>query len=379
MSNRQIKVNCLILPLVISSIIISGCTTISSKTSSGSEANAILLEKDKKITALNASLQEEREARNRLEEERKTQVTASGKQPLITSEPGLLPPEAKAGECYARVFTAPKYQTETLTIRNKDASGRIEIIPAKYETVEERVLIKEASERIEVVPATYEWVTEQVLIAPATERIEVVPAVYKTEIEKVLDKPEHTIWKKGTGPITKIDAATGEIMCLVTIPASYKTVTKKVLVSDAATRVIAVPAQYKAIKKRMVKSTPTTRTITIPAEYKIVKTRKLVEPEKTRRLPVDAEYTTVTKSYKVAEGKMEWASVLCKTNMNPQIGLDLQKSLKAAGYNPGKLDGIIGKQTMAAVTSYQRAKGLRTGGLTMETLNSLGVKLADIK
>ncbi len=82
---------------------------------------------------------------------------------------------------------------------------------------------------------------------------------------------------------------------------------------------------------------------------------------------------------KVTEGKMEWAPVLCKTNMNPQVGLRLQKSLKAAGHNPGPIDGVIGAQTMGATKAYQRAKGLRTGGLTMETLNSLGVRLSNSK
>jgi len=377
MSNKQITGKHLVLPAVISLAMISGCATVFDKPKSEAQSGKVLLEKDKKISSLEASLQEERAARTRLEQERELNTKVSVKPDPVSQESDLLPPDAKAGECYARVFTVPKYQTETLTIRKKDASERIEIIPAKYETVEERVLIKEASERIEVVPATYEWTTEQVLIAPESERVEEVPAVYKTEIEQVLDKPEHTVWKKGTGPITKVDTATGEIMCLVTVPASYKAVKKRVLVSDATTKVIAIPAKYKTVKKRLVKTVPTTRTITIPAEYKIVKTRKLVEPAKTINHPVEAEYTQVTKRFKVAEGKMEWASVLCKTNMNPQVGLRVQEALKAAGYNPGPIDGMIGGKTMKAATAYQRSKGLKTGGLTMETLSSLGVKLAD--
>jgi peptidoglycan hydrolase-like protein with peptidoglycan-binding domain len=83
----------------------------------------------------------------------------------------------------------------------------------------------------------------------------------------------------------------------------------------------------------------------------------------------------VTKQNKISEGHMEWRSVLCKTNMTREIGLDIQRSLKTAGFNPGPMDGIIGRQTLGAVAAYQRAKGLPTGGLTLGTLKSLGVTL----
>jgi peptidoglycan hydrolase-like protein with peptidoglycan-binding domain len=54
---------------------------------------------------------------------------------------------------------------------------------------------------------------------------------------------------------------------------------------------------------------------------------------------------------------------------------DLQNALKAAGYNPGPVDGQIGAQTMRAVDDYQRDKGIERGGLTLTTLTALGVKM----
>ena len=379
MGSTQITLRKLALPVLISTLVMSGCSTVSEKSASTNTANSsdmILIEKDKQISSLESTLQEERAARSRLEQERESMASTSSATTTTAAGMDMLPPNAKAGECYARVFTAPKYETETLTVLKKDASERIEIIPAKYAMQEERVLVKEASERIEVVPAKYGWTTEQVLISPASEKIVEVPAKYKTEYEKVLDKPEQTIWKKGSGPITKIDSGTGEIMCLVTIPASYKTISKRVLVTPATTKSTTIPAKYKTVKRRIVEKPASTRTVTIPAEYKMVKGRKLAEPSKTVRIPVKAEYGTMTKRIMVSEGKMEWAPVLCKTNMNQKVGLRIQDSLKAAGYNPGPIDGVIGSQTMAATKAYQRSKGLRTGGLTMETLNSLGINLS---
>ncbi len=42
--------------------------------------------------------------------------------------------------------------------------------------------------------------------------------------------------------------------------------------------------------------------------------------------------------------------------------LEIQKALKAAGYDPGPLDGIDGPRTHAALTAFQQAKGLSTAG-----------------
>lgn len=42
--------------------------------------------------------------------------------------------------------------------------------------------------------------------------------------------------EKGRGPVEKLDQATGEIMCLVEVPAEYRTVTKRVQVSPPGAR-----------------------------------------------------------------------------------------------------------------------------------------------
>ena len=58
---------------------------------------------------------------------------------------------------------------------------------------------------------------------------------------------------------------------------------------------------------------------------------------------------------------------------------EIQRALRSAGYNPGRIDGVYGRQTKDAVARYQRAKGLPTGGLTMDTLRRLGVRHSAIR
>ncbi len=123
------------------------------------------------------------------------------------------------------------------------------------------------------------------------------------------------------------------------------------------------------------KSPPTVRKIEIPAEYKDVKVRNLVTPAMATSIPIPEEYQTITRREKVTDGRMEWRAILCKTNIKPGLVSSLQKALSKAGYNPGAIDGVLGSRTMDAVMAYQRDKGLPEGQLTIETLNSLGLKL----
>ncbi len=294
-------------------------------------------------------------------------------QNTAASDQELFPPNAKLGECYARVFVPPTYKTETARVLRREASDRIESTPAKYETVEERVEVQGPSESVEVIPATYEWVEERVVVRPASSRTKVTPPVYETVTEKVIDTPAHTVWKKGRGPLERIDHATGEIMCLVEIPATYKTVKKRILKSPSSTRVVEVPAEYKTVKKRVMKTPPQTKVVKIPPKYKTLKVRRLATPAQTRSVPVPAEYQWVSKQVKVMEGKMAWRPVLCETNTTPQAVESLQRALQKAGYSPGTIDGVIGSKTRSALEAYQRAKGLPVGGLTLDTLKALGV------
>ncbi len=286
----------------------------------------------------------------------------------------LLPPKATPGQCFARVFVPPSYETATQEMLKQEASERIEIIPAKYETVTEQVIVEAASERWETIPAKYSMAEETVLVKPATSRMVHVPATYAKTSEKVQVKPAHQVWKKGTGPIQRVDQATGEIMCLVDVPAEYRTVTKTVLQSPATTKLVEEPAVYKTMKQRVMSEPPSTRVVKIPAKYKTVKVTKLVSPAEEKRIKIPATYQTVTKQVKTSEGHMEWREILCQTNMTSDRITDIQRALKAKGFDPGPIDGVIGSSTIEAVNGFQKANKLPTDRyLNVATVNALGI------
>ncbi len=134
----------------------------------------------------------------------------------------MLPPNARPGECYARLFVPAEYKNVSKTVVKREAGVKIETTSAEYEWVEEQVLVKDKFEKLEVIPAEFTWAEEQVVVKPAGEKLVAVDAEYNEVDERVLVRDGYTTWKKGRGPIEKLDHGTGEIMCLVNVRRSTR-------------------------------------------------------------------------------------------------------------------------------------------------------------
>jgi murein L,D-transpeptidase YcbB/YkuD len=324
---------------------------------------------------------------------------------------------AKPGECYVLIVKDPVYRTEKTQKLVKEAGERIEIvppvykavkvrvtseeiqevIPAEYETVKERVVVKAASTRLEAVPAVFEDVEERVMLKAATTKATEVPAVYEDVTTNKLVREAYTTWKPGTATsIQKIDEKSGEIFCLVEVPAEYQTVTTRVLKTPATIRYEEVPAEYETIKKTVLKSPETTRTVDVPAEYAEREVTKMVKPATTvtkvvpvdyyrevmtqvqpateKRVAVPAEYETVEQKVLVSPSREYCTQILCDVNATSNKMMEIQKALQAAGFYNGPIDGNMGPNTMEAVGAYQKSKGLPADGyITVETVQALGI------
>lgn len=195
-------------------------------------------------------------------------TTKSGRQTLPASpdavehiaRSGVDTNKVKPGSCFVEYFTEAQYKTEVERVLIKEATQSITILPAEFETVEERIEVKEAS----------------------TEVVD-VPAVYRTETESVLVEPSRSVWQSDCGLLENVDDTTGEVMCLVEVPARYETLTKTVLDSPA-----------------------TTKTINIPAVYKTINVERLVRPASEQRTDIPAEYASVERQVKVSDPVFFW-------------------------------------------------------------------------
>jgi len=152
-----------------------------------------------------------------------------------------------------------------------------------FEQVTERVLVSQASEVIKIVPARYEWVEQKEVVAAATHKMIEVPALYETKKERIKVEDARVEWKKGRGPIEKIDHSTGDVMCLIEVPAVYKTVEKTVM-----------------------KSPPTSKLVAVAEKFETVRVRRLVEKAREVRTEIPARYREITKRRKVADGVHFW-------------------------------------------------------------------------
>jgi hypothetical protein len=283
-------------------------------------------------------------------------------------------PNAKPGECYGRVTMPAQYRSEMISTETRAAYERVDVMPAEYETVVERVLEREASNDLRIVAAEYEEVEEQVMIRPASRREESIPAIYDTFVEQRLVRPAYTTWKAGTGPVTKIDEVTGEVLCLVEVPAEYESVTKQVLRQAASVRYVDIPAEYGTVRRQVIKTPERTENVEIPAEYSERTYQRLVRPAMEVRTMVPAEMSDVETKVLVEPAREEWRQIMCESNMTEARIIQLQDTLAARGFDPGPDRGSLNEQTMLAVRSFQEANGLPVDGfINISTAQVLGI------
>ncbi len=357
-----------------------------------------------------------------IEEARTEWVTALGKKGIPAS-PALL--------------VAAKTSGVDIDDADADACFREYYTPAKFEQKEKQVKIKDESEIIKIKDAEFEDGEETVTVKDSYKIKKLVPAVYETVEEKIELEPAKAVWKKGAGLVERIDNSTGEIMCLVNIPAKYEIFSKKILKSKADIEETEMPAETKAVKIQKLVTDATQEKETVDAEYvtlttrekvsdasfswrdateegggtytglqiclkefaavnKIVKKQVLdqeasVEEEKVaseskatktlkvateaevKRMTSEAVMKMVEKRSKTTSERLEWRRVLCKTNMTKDINMKIQQALKDAGYYDGTVDGNIGRGTMNSVNKFQQERDLPRGGLTIKVLEELGV------
>jgi hypothetical protein len=275
-------------------------------------------------------------------------------------------PDAKPGECYAKVITPAQFTTRTEEIVVQEASERIETIDAQYEKVDQTVVVKEPAQLLTVVPARFKKESQKIEVLAAgkswttkagnktmpasPDALEHIirsgidintvdaggcfveyyeAAEYKTEVERVIVKPaSETITVipakyESVEEQVAVKEASSEV---VDVPAIYRTQTESVLVEparsvwkencgvverlDNATGetlcLVEVPARYETLMKTVLDRPATTKTISIPAIYKTIKVQRLVQPASEKRVSVPAEYSSVNRRVKSSEPVFFW-------------------------------------------------------------------------
>jgi hypothetical protein len=109
-------------------------------------------------------------------------------------------------------------------------------------------------------------------------------------------------------------------MCLVEMPAQYKTVTKHVVATPASTRTVVIRDKYNTVKRRVLAEAAKTVEVAIPAEYKTLKVKRVAEAPREVLNPTEENRQEVTETRMVADGRLEWRPILCETNTSARVG-----------------------------------------------------------
>ena len=184
-------------------------------------------------------------------------------------------PNAKPGECYAKVVIPAQYKTENVDVTAREASVRFEMVPAKYEVVEEKVLVKEAAKKIVPVPAEYETTTETVELAAAS-------TVWLSGRKRnSLPASPVLLAAIGNGGIKLDEQPVGACLSEYFVPAQYKDEDVRVLKTASYENIEVEPAAYEWVEEKVLVKEATKEVVEVPAVFETVTEKVLVSPATT--------------------------------------------------------------------------------------------------
>ena len=325
---------------------------------------------------------------------------------------------AEAGQCFYEHFKPATVESSVEKALVTEATEKLEVVPASFRDEERDVLVKPASTRYLEFPAVYKTVSVEQLIEPAKTvwqkgtgpvqkiddttgeimcRVE-LPAVYDTFERQVVDKPARTTLVpipevRENYTVSLLDSDAEEKR--TPIEATYEEVTKYEVLDDASFSWVAgapgdaavlgdhtgnvvcvkeTPAVIKTIDQTLVASAGGFESKEVPAVYQDKAVEKLLTAASFTSTPITEISTSFDTRTKITDSHFEWRPVLCETNVTDNLIADLQSALIDKGYDLELTPGVISTETFKAVEVFQEEVNLPQGGLTIATLEALGVE-----
>jgi hypothetical protein len=226
---------------------------------------------------------------------------ASGDIPVqgAWSDPAVGPgPEACPGQCGAQGRAAARARSYVERVLVTPARHERRLVPAVYAWAEREVLAEPARTERHMIAGTYRTVTETEVVTPATTRVERIDPVYDTVPEQVMIRPTHTEWRRtlvgpdGPAPTNARAEATGEVVCLIEVPAEYRTVQHQVLRAPGRTLETPVPAVTRTVTRQIIDQPEQVTETQVPAVYRTERYQRLMSPAHWECVDIPAVYAT---------------------------------------------------------------------------------------
>lgn len=327
--------------------------------------------------------------------------------------PEELRKHAIPGQCFSRLLMPPK--TERYVEHVLVSPERVETrrIPQVVDMVDEDVMVR--PERVErrVIPAVTHIETSTEIVRPASFREERIPAQYELRTEHVMVRDSRREWVRtdgiptdaamvtagdydpvryrddgslswpgkyadGTPEAANYEQRDPSIWCLKVVPGVYEDRTTRVEVAPASIRRIEIPAETRQVRHMVVDAPERYEEVVIPAVMEKRRVRRVTQEARSETYTVPAVYDDVTRERIIGAAEPVWREVICGRNTSQQKVMEVQRALAAKGYNPGPIDGQLGRQTVSAMQKFQADNGLPQGQPSVEAVQMLGVPLVPL-
>ena len=322
--------------------------------------------------------------------------------------PDLLPQNAQAGQCYARIKSGAQYATASEIVVIEEGYQTLQVTQAQLQSVRKSVKIKDESVRYVVRQPRYRSVTEKIMTSPGYEKLSVSAPQFSTVTETMQVSGPRTVWKKGnpgqlaaqgynvlstanggygtstvSGPSGNYGhssrsaapaasyAANGgtqcgptcEIWCLVEVPGESVSYQRKVMTQPA--RVVRTPVapQYQTVSKQVLADPGGVDTVAVPAQYRDITVNQLVAPAGVTAVDVAPKMGEVKTKTLVKPETYGWARVICNTGQ--VVGQAGAASYPAASgaYNSGYTGGASSSHAAPAYgAAHQSGAGYSQQG-----------------
>ncbi|HTM81819.1 peptidoglycan-binding domain-containing protein [Asticcacaulis sp.] len=327
--------------------------------------------------------------------------------------PEELRKHAIPGQCFSRLLMPPKSERYVEHVLVSPERVETRRIPQVVDMVDEDVMVR--PERVErrVIPAVSHIETTTEIVRPASFREERIPAQYELRTEHVMVRDSRREWVRTDGIPTEAamvtagdydpvryrddgslswpgkyqdgtpEAASYEprdpsIWCLKVVPGVYEDRTTRVEVAPASIRRIEIPAETRQVRHTVIDAPERYEEVVIPAVMEKRRVRRVTQEARTETYTVPAAYDDVTRERIVGAAEPVWREVICGKNTSQQKVMEVQRALAARGYNPGPIDGQLGRQTVSAMQKFQADNGLPQGQPSVEAVQMLGVPLVPL-
>jgi outer membrane protein OmpA-like peptidoglycan-associated protein len=224
------------------------------------------------------------------------------------------PENPEPGKCYAKCVTPDEFEEETIVVESIPSYNKLEIVPAVYKTVLSKVILKPSTKKFINVPAIYKTVVDTVWTKEPYHKITIEDAEFEfidKEVE-VLASRESWVAGEKDPDCPSIDPNDCRIFHYRKDPPVTRNIPVSKVKTAASTQKTKIRGNYKLVKRNVEVSPATTVFETIPAITEQISRKVVVTDEATRVTSVAAEHINVTKRVLVKKGGMTaWKIVPC--------------------------------------------------------------------